>query len=176
MGVRDVQYIKHESSRDLRGISCQIYTNSRISDFECNELFVSHSKRNVVRGIHVQTFPYGQKKIITLLEGCIEGVILDLREFSDTYQKVQSVQLNDTSGYSILVPEYCAWGFHALSENNVILYNISGEYKKEYDMGVRWNSINYDWKIENPLLSERDKNLISLEEYIRRQKSGTYKM
>lgn len=152
-------------SKDERGVSERIYTDGEVADFTSSELFVSVSKRNVIRGMHFQPYPYGQKKIVSVLKGSIEGVVLDLRPNSKTYMGFQTVHLSEDCGKAVLVPEYCAWGFHALEEENILIYNISGEYRKEYDQGIKWDSFGYGWKTVDPIISERDRRLESLEEY-----------
>lgn len=168
MKINDVAFIDISNSKDIRGGSCRLYEHESIDNFVCDEIFMSMSKKDVIRGMHFQEYPYCQKKLITVLEGSIEGVILDLRKTSSTFLKVECVKLDEESKVSLLIPEMCAWGFRSMTDNSMIFYNISGKYKKEFDMGVRWDSIGYDWKIENPIMSERDKKLITLDEYILR--------
>lgn len=170
MKIDGIDFISINHSKDDRGSSKRLYDAADIDGFICNEIFLSSSKKDVIRGMHFQEFPYCQKKLITVLKGSIEGVILDLRKGSDTYLNVECVKMNEESATSLLIPELCAWGFHAIEDKNVVLYNISGKYKAEFDMGIRWDSIGYDWKVVNPVLSQRDKTLMSLEEYVWRQK------
>lgn len=176
MSVDGVAFLEKFCSRDLRGSSMKIFDKNKEDEFVTNEIFISNSKKDVIRGMHFQPYPYGQEKIISVLVGEIEGVIIDLRKQSNTYKEIQVVELDEESKYSVFVPKYCAWGFKAIAENNTLIYNISGEYNREADLGIHWNSINYDWKIENPVLSDRDNNLMSLEEYIRRNHDGKDEM
>lgn len=168
MKIKGVEILDIEYSQDIRGESYRIY--ECIEDFDISEIYISISNKDVIRGMHFQPYPYGQKKIISILEGRIEGVVLDLRQTSDTYLMTEHVELEEKSRYSIVVPEYCAWGFHAKESRNIIVYNISGQYIKEADMGIRWDSVGYDWKVKKPVISERDKKLITLDEFVRRQR------
>lgn len=172
MKINGTELISISYSKDIRGSSQRIYDAESIGDFLCDEIFISTSEKDVIRGMHFQEYPYSQKKLITVLEGSIEGVILDLRKTSTTYLEIECVKINEKSRVSLLIPELCAWGFRTLADKNIVLYNISGKYKKEFDRGVNWNSIGYDWGIEIPILSPRDKELITLDEYIRRKKDG----
>lgn len=172
MKIREIECIDICSSKDLRGSSCRIYERESIKKFLCDEIFISTSGKDVIRGMHFQEHPYEQKKLITVLEGSIEGVILDLRKTSDTYLEIECVKMDEESNFSLLLPELCAWGFHALAGKNVVLYGISGKYHNDFDMGVRWDSIGFNWKTENPIVSQRDKNLITLDEYIWRRENG----
>lgn len=165
--VDGVKYIDIRCSEDIRGISRCIFKGKELGGFENSEIFVSTSGQNVIRGMHFQPSPYGQTKLITVIEGKIEGIVLDLRPLSRTYLAYERIELSEDCGKSLIVPEYCAWGFRTFDEKNTVIYNISGEYKKDFDMGIRWDSFGYDWKVVNPILSERDKNLITLETYLK---------
>ena len=168
MNIDGVELIDKKISNDKRGESWKIFESKDIKNFSNNEIFLSLSYKYVIRGMHFQPFPYGQKKIITVLEGCIEGVVLDLRNESDTYLKIEHIDFDADTPFSLLIPEYCAWGYHAKKDKTLVLYNISGQYHSNYDMGIRWDSFGYEWKTKTPILSERDSNLITLDRYIRR--------
>lgn len=165
--VDGVKYIDIRCTKDIRGISRCIFKGKELEGFENSEILVSTSGQNVIRGMHFQPSPYGQTKLITVIEGKIEGIVLDLRPLSRTYLAYERIELSEDCGKSLIVPEYCAWGFRTFDEKNTVIYNISGEYKKDFDMGIRWDSFGYDWKVVNPILSERDKNLITLETYLK---------
>lgn len=167
-----LKYIPYRSSSDNRGKSSRVFEHGEIEDFEVSEAFLSRSEKDVIRGMHFQPYPYGQKKLVTVLDGKIGGRVLDLRRQSPTYLRYEYMELDENSGQSVLVPEYCAWGFVALGETNVVLYHIAGEYQKEYDWGIRWDSFGCDWNIKNPIMSERDKQLQTLEEYLRNEAKG----
>lgn len=165
--VDGVKYVDISYSEDIRGISRCIFKDKELEGFESSEIFVSTSGQNVIRGMHFQPSPYGQTKLITVIEGKIEGVVLDLRPLSRTYLAYEKIDLSENCGKSLIVPEYCAWGFQTFAEKNTVIYNISGEYKKDFDRGIRWDSFGYDWKAVNPIMSDRDKNLITLEAYLK---------
>lgn len=176
--IDDVKKIYLKKSIDLRGCSCKLLSpeieKSYLKGYEQKELFVSMSQENTVRGLHFQSFPYGQKKVIFVIKGSITGVILDLRENSKTFLKYETVELNEDSDHGIYVPPYCAWGFKAKKES-ILIYSIDGIYDREYDDGILWKSIDYDWGTNNPLISDRDAALPMLDEYLER-KNKNYEM
>lgn len=170
MKIKGVELINYKSFIDSRGKSIKLFQKDNyIEDFSSDEIFISESKKNVIRGLHFQPYPYGQRKIITVLKGAIDGIVLDLRKNSDTYGEYINISLDEDAEVSLYIPEYCAWGFHALGEKNILIYNISGTYRKEYDKGIYWNSIGYNWNIEKPITSDRDEHLIKLKQYMERE-------
>ena len=116
MNIDGVELIDKKISNDKRGESWKIFESKDIKDFSNNEIFLSLSYKDVIRGMHFQPFPYGQKKIITVLEGCIEGVVLDLRNESDTYLKIEHIDFDADTPFSLLIPEYCAWGYQVMQK------------------------------------------------------------
>lgn len=165
MNIKDVVISSNVISNDIRGISSKCVGNK--IDFVIDEVFFSKSFANVIRGMHFQPYPYGQKKRIIILKGKIKGVILDLRKESDTFMDIMSFELESNSNNSVFVPQYCAWGFLTLEETEM-LYLIDGKYKKEFDFGVRWDSIGYEWGGDgNYILSDRDKKLPGINEILK---------
>ena len=118
--------------------------------------------------MHFQPKPYDQKKRILIIKGRISGLVLDLREKSKTFGKIEQYDLDSTSGKGIVVPAGCAWGFLALEDESIILYSIQGKYNKECDFGINVFSLDLDIGIDENtvIISRRDKELPSLREYI----------
>lgn len=171
--IEDLEVIPKKIIFDNRGKSSKLYSKS---DRDIDELFVSSSKKGVIRGIHFQDEPYSQRKSVTVLKGKIKDVVIDLRQNSSTYLSVESFDLDEDTDYSLLIPRGCGHGFLALDRENIVLYGIEGVFEKSADSGILWSSIDYDWKIANPILSERDQNFPTLEEYLyertRKNESG----
>lgn len=159
-----------KSIYDSRGKSCKLHSKD---ESNIDELFLSYSRKNVIRGIHFQEEPYSQRKKVTVLKGKIIDVVVDLRPVSKTFLEVDEFDIEEDSNFSVLIPKGCGHGFLALEDENIVLYEIEGCYNKEYDKGILWNSIGYEWNIEYPVLSERDQQFITLEEYLKgAQKDG----
>ena len=92
-------------------------------------------------------------------------MVLDLRSNSKTYKQYFSIELSESNGYSLYIPRGLAHGFKSLADNTIVTYFVSTVYNPEYDSGIRWNSFGMDWQIENPIISERDKSFIGLDEF-----------
>lgn len=138
---------------DIRGSFLKITSN--ISDkFAVNEFFYSNSCKNVIRGMHYCSEP--QHKLVYCLYGEIEDVIVDINPESPTFKKVFSTKLSKNN--AIIVGPNVAHGFKVLTDEAVVCYLVSTNYDKNTDCGIRYDSIDYNWNIENPILSDRDKN------------------
>ena len=115
----------------------------------------SLSYKNVLRGLHYQSFPK-QGKFVSVVYGSIFDVIVDLRRDSRTFKKWFGVWLDDSK--SIYVPEYCAHGFFAETKS-LIHYNVTGSYCARNEMGIIWDDpeIGIEWpKTKDLIISEKD--------------------
>jgi dTDP-4-dehydrorhamnose 3,5-epimerase len=123
----------------------------------------SYSMPNVIRGLHYQKKPYGQGKLVKVVMGIVDDVIVDLREESKTYGEHLIVNLDSRKSNMLYVPEGFAHGFVTRTET-IFQYKCTNVYNKESEGGIIWNdpNLNIDWGIENPLVSEKDKKLPKL--------------
>jgi dTDP-4-dehydrorhamnose 3,5-epimerase len=128
--------------------------------FELREEFFSFSVRNVIRGMHFQLPPMQHQKIVHCISGAIVDVLLDLRKGEPSFGKCVSIPLNDVNKTSIVIPPGVAHGFLSLTDNACVVYKTDREYNQRLDSGIRWNSIEFDWPIEDfePIVSDRDNN------------------
>ncbi|MBN1143809.1 MAG: dTDP-4-dehydrorhamnose 3,5-epimerase family protein [Bacteroidales bacterium] len=137
--------------------------NKLNADYE--EQYYSVSKARVIRGLHFQSPPNAHVKLVSCITGSICDVVVDLRKSSTTYHQVFSLELNSLSGNMLYVPEGLAHGFYVLSERCIFLSMNSRKFAPECDQAIRWNSINFNWPDNQPVVSEKDKNAIKLEQY-----------
>lgn len=165
----EVKMISNFKAADGRGAFVKIYNNIEYArlglktGFE--EIFYSRSQKNVIRGMHFQIPPHEHVKLVHVMRGKIRDVIVDIRRGSSTYGKVMDVILSDEEAKALYIPVGFAHGFVSLSEDTIVMYCVTGGYSKEHDLGIRWDSIEYDWKIRTPIVSERDSNFPLLCEY-----------
>jgi len=132
----------------------------------------SISKRGVIRGMHLQIYPYEQTKLIRVIKGKILDIIVDLRKRSNTYLQVFSIELSGENKKILLVPTGCLHGFLSLEDDTIVNYKVTNYWNKESERGVRWDDpdLNINWKlkeynIENVIVGEKDKSLTSLKKY-----------
>lgn len=118
---------------------------------------VSTSAKGVLRGLHYQ-WPRPQGKLVSVLEGEVYDVALDIRRGSPTFGQWEAVVLSAENKKQFWIPEGFAHGFAVLSERAVFSYLCTDVYVKEADAGVRWNDadVAVDWPISNPTLSAKD--------------------
>lgn len=125
----------------------------------------STSIRGVLRGLHYQ-WPRPQGKLVSVLEGEVYDVAVDIRRGSPTFGRWEAVILSAENRRQLWVPEGFAHGFAVLSERAVFSYLCTDVYVKEADAGLRWNdgTIGVDWPLGDPLLSAKDSSAPLLED------------
>jgi len=118
---------------------------------------VSSSSRGVLRGLHYQ-WPRPQGKLISVIEGEVYDVAVDLRRGSPYFGQWTSTILDSTSKRQLWIPEGFAHGFAVLSDRAVFSYLCTDVYVRDSDAGVRWNdpTIGIEWPFSSPLLSDKD--------------------
>jgi len=118
---------------------------------------VSSSSKGVLRGLHYQ-WPNPQGKLVSVLEGEVYDVAVDIRRGSPHFGKWAAVLLSAQNKRQFWIPEGFAHGFAVLSERALFSYMCTNIYDKAADAGVRWDdpAIGIDWPIGEPLLSDKD--------------------
>ncbi|QED23878.1 dTDP-4-dehydrorhamnose 3,5-epimerase family protein [Candidatus Deianiraea vastatrix] len=124
-------------------------------EFHIKECFYSVSKKNVIRGMHFQKNESACNKIIFLTSGSVLDVCVNIDKLSVDYGRVYDFRLK-CNNQAIFIPKNFAHGFLALEDNTSMIYLQDVEYNKDNDSGILYNSINFNWNIVNPILSERD--------------------
>ena len=130
--------------------------------FDC----FSYSKKNTLRGLHLQT-KNSQAKIVTVVQGKILDVVVDLRKKSKTYGKNFSIRISQNSNFSIYIPENFAHGFLCLSKECAVYYKCTKYRDKNSETTIKWNDnkLNIKWSIRRPILSEKDKQGIKFDDF-----------
>tara|TARA_B100000029_G_scaffold478038_1_gene523728 strand:+ start:256 stop:774 length:519 start_codon:yes stop_codon:yes gene_type:complete len=123
---------------------------------------VSHSKKNVIRGLHFQE-KKPQGKFVSVIKGKIIDVVVDLRRNSKTYGKHFKIILSERNCTSVYIPEGFAHGFGGLEKENIVIYSCTNYRYKKGERGILWNDkdLKINWGIKKPILSfkDRKKNL-----------------
>jgi dTDP-4-dehydrorhamnose 3,5-epimerase len=158
---------------DDRGWFYEFYKEESYRAQNINYRFVqenqSFSKKGVVRGLHMQLAPHSQAKLVTVISGKVLDVVVDLRQKSRTFGQVYYCLLNSENRKLLMIPEGFAHGFAAL-EDSIFFYKCSCAYNREAEAGIVWNDpdLNIDWRVKDPILSEKDLQLPSLAELLRK--------
>lgn len=134
-------------------------------DFDLSEEFYSVSKKGVIRGMHFQLPPNATIKGVICLSGSIFDVVVDLRVDSPTYKHHFSIELSEEKGNMLYIPKGLAHGFCTLSEEALVLYMCSEVYSPEHDTGINWKSAGILWPEEDPIVSDKDNELIGLDQF-----------
>jgi len=126
---------------------------------------LSRSRRHVLRGLHFQN-PRPQGKLISVLEGEVFDVVVDVRAESDTFGNAESRVLSGETARQLYVPEGYAHGFVVTSDEALFHYKCTDFYHPESGTAIRWNdpAIDVDWPVDDPILSERDRTAPTLAE------------
>ena len=165
--IKGPKIIKTLIFKDTRGFLKETYRKNILNEKNFPFDVMSFSKKNVLRGLHIQT-KKTQAKIITVTHGKILDVAVDLRKNSKSFGKYVSLIISDKDDFSFYIPEGFAHGFLCLSKVCTVNYKCSQYRNPESEKTLKWNDqdINIKWKIKKPILSYKDKNLgLSLKDF-----------
>lgn len=161
--IEDVLIIEPKVFGDHRGWFTETYSKTKFQELGINIEFVqdNHSmsaQKGTLRGLHFQTNPKAQTKLVRCTKGRILDVAVDLRKGSSTYKKWVGVELSDENRKQLLIPKGFAHGFLTLTDNVEVQYKVDENYALECDRSIRFDDpeIGVDWGIQDPKLSEKD--------------------
>ena len=163
--IPDVILIEPQSFSDDRGFFLESFKESDFVSSGINVKFVqdniSHSVLDVIRGLHFQKPSKAQAKLITVVNGEILDVAVDIRKSSPTYGKWISEILSADNHNLLYIPEGFAHGFDVLSKEADVMYKVSNEYSPEHEQGIIWNDpkLNIEWLSTKPIISSSDSHL-----------------
>lgn len=157
----DLRLIKPKVFKDGRGFFMESFNGPLYEKNGISETFQqdnhSYSQKGCIRGMHFQSSP-GQAKLVRVAVGKIFDVAVDMRPDSPTFGQWEGVMLDALSHWQLFVPVGFAHGFCVLSDEAHVLYKVTSPYNPQTEKGFRWNdpTIQIDWPIDNPIVSERD--------------------
>ena len=155
-----LKIIKGINYYDNRGYFRETFKNS----FFQNKKFVfwcmSKSKKNVIRGLHLQK-EFRQDKFVSVVKGKIFDVVVDLRKKAKTYGKKYSIILSEKNSTSLFIPAGFAHGFCTMAKENLVFYGCTNYRSKDDEIGILWNDseLKIKWPIKNPIVSQKDRKL-----------------
>lgn len=156
---------------DHRGWFTETYSKEKLEKLGIYINFIqdNHSfsaEKGTLRGLHFQLNPKAQSKLVRCIKGSILDVAVDIREGSPTYKKWVAVELTEENKKQLLVPKGFAHGFLTLTDDVEVQYKVDEYYSPENDRSIRFDDpeINVDWGVNDPALSEKDLNALTLSE------------
>ena len=159
----EVKVIIPDVFEDNRGFFTESYTQNKFHKLGVEVDFVqdNHSfsqYKGTIRGLHFQSDPMEQSKLVRVIKGSILDVIVDIRADSQNFRKYTTVELTDKNFKQVFIPQGFAHGFCTLEDNCHVTYKVDNFYSAENNCGIIWNDpqLNIKWPTENPILSEQD--------------------
>lgn len=171
--LQGVYIIEPRVFNDTRGYFFESYSKLKLEENNIEYNFVqdnqSKSSYGVIRGLHFQTNPHAQTKLLRVVEGKILDVAVDIRKDSPTYGQHIAIELSSENFKQILIPDGFAHGFSVLSETAIVQYKCTNYYHPECEGGINYKSpsLHIDWKVpvDKAIVSEKDTILPNLSEF-----------
>jgi dTDP-4-dehydrorhamnose 3,5-epimerase len=158
--------IEPETLEDERGFFARTWSAEEFSLERLNATLVQcntswNKRKGTVRGMHFQSPPHEEAKLIRCTAGALYDVIVDLRHGSPTWGQWFGIELTRQNLRMIFVPEGFAHGYQTLADDTDVFYQVSAYFHPESARGVRWDdpTIAIDWPLEISVISERDRKL-----------------
>ena len=175
LNIPDVTLLIPRKHGDRRGFFSETYSRKALAVIGIDIDFVqdNHSysaDKGTVRGLHFQTPPFAQDKLVRVVRGSVFDIAVDLRQGSPTYGRHVSAVLSAQAWNQILVPIGFAHGFMTLEPDTEVIYKVSNYYAPDHDKGLLWNdpALGINWPIadEEAVLSDKDRKQPRLAELI----------
>jgi len=173
LALPEVKLIVPRVFRDNRGHFSETYSLRRYADAGIDAVFVqdNHSfsaRKGTVRGLHFQTAPFAQAKLVRVARGAVFDVAVDVRTESPTFGKHVSATLSASEGNQIFLPAGFAHGLMTLEPDTEVLYKVSSDYSPGHEIGLLWNdpALAIDWPFggSDVILSPKDESGLRLAE------------
>lgn len=179
LDVEGLLLIEPDVFADNRGYFIELFNEKIFSGYNLPDKFcqdnLSVNKKNVIRGLHFQENPFAQGKLVRVIKGAVLDVAVDLREDSPSFGKHFSVLLSESNNHMLWIPPGFAHGFAAIEDQTVFHYKCTAYYNKSAESGICYNDADLaiNWNISNPIVSEKDKELITFADYKKRAGIGS---
>jgi dTDP-4-dehydrorhamnose 3,5-epimerase len=157
--------------KDSRGWFYESYSVRNVEPSGIKDVFIqdNHSysaKKGVIRGLHYQSPPFDQSKLVRCTSGSVLDVAVDIRYGSPNYAKWFGLVLSAENRKQLYIPRGFAHGFLTLEDDTEVQYKVDNFYSAEHDRGIRYDDkdIGIEWGVDSPLLSEKDSKAPYLKE------------
>jgi dTDP-4-dehydrorhamnose 3,5-epimerase len=170
--IEGLLILKPRIFEDERGYFFESYNNNVFKDLGINFNFVqdneSSSAQNVLRGLHFQSPPFAQGKLVRVISGKVLDVAVDIRKDSITYGKYFSIELSARNKIIFWIPPGFAHGFVSLEDNTIFSYKCTQTYNKNSEQCLLWNDANLhiDWGVKDPLVSAKDQIGLNFKDFV----------
>ena len=163
--IPEIIILKPQKHEDERGFFSETYNFSELHRYGIKMVFIQDNqslskKSGTLRGLHYQSPPFAQDKLVRVIRGSILDVALDIRRGSPTFGCHIAEIISAKTWNQILVPKGFAHGFLTLEDNTEVIYKVSDYYAPDYDLGVKWDDpdLEIDWGIDstNVIISQND--------------------
>ena len=161
-----LKVIQNLTFLDKRGYFKELIIEKKIKKkFPFNVM--SFSKKNVLRGMHLQT-KKSQGKYISVIKGEILDVVVDLRKNSKTFRKKFITRLSEKNSKSIFIPPGFAHGFYTIAKENYIIYSCTNYRSKTHEISLNWKDEDLDiaWPCKKPIISKKDNEGMTLKKLL----------
>ena len=161
---------KRKTFKDNRGSFRELFLKKNLNKKFTFDYY-SISKKNVLRGLHLQ-LKKPQGKLLTVLKGKIFDVALDCRLKSKTFGQVFTIELSDKKNESLYIPEGFAHGFCSLTHNSILHYRCTNYRDEKSEAGILWNdqSLNISWPKKKLIISSKDKKNLTFNKFLKKNK------
>lgn len=162
-GFEGLYIIQPKVFKDDRGYFFESYNGELFNKLGLNLNFIqdnqSLSNKGILRGMHFQQPPHAQGKLVRVIKGAVQDVVVDIRKNSKTYGQHLSLDLTEENFTMMYIPHGFAHGFATLQDHTIFAYKCTDVYHPETEGGLAWDdpAFNIQWKIEEPLMSAKDK-------------------
>ncbi len=161
-GFKDLLLLKPRVFKDPRGYFYESFNQDNFNKVGITVPFTqdnqSLSGKNILRGLHFQAPPHAQGKLVRVIKGAVQDVVLDIRKSSTTYGQHYSVDLTEDNFLMLWIPPGFAHGFATLEDNTIFAYKCTDTYHPETEGGIAWDDkeLGIQWQVKDPILSEKD--------------------
>ncbi|MBU0535720.1 MAG: dTDP-4-dehydrorhamnose 3,5-epimerase [Nanoarchaeota archaeon] len=161
-----------EAHEDNRGFLARLYDQKTFKENDINNRWIqdSHShtsKKGTLRGLHIQTNPFSEAKLIRAIKGRMKWIVVDLRKDSKTFGKWESVELSEEKKNMIFVSRGFGHGCVSMTDDCDLVIKSDNLFSPEHGAGIIWNDpeLGINWGIKEPFMSERDSKYPSFKEF-----------
>ncbi|WP_422002620.1 dTDP-4-dehydrorhamnose 3,5-epimerase [Reyranella sp.] len=165
VGFGGLKLIEARRFDDDRGYFVETWSAASFEALGVGTAFVQDNqslsrRKGTLRGLHFQSEPFAQAKLVRVLAGAIYDVVVDLRESSPTYGRWFAMELSAADNTQLFIPRGLAHGFFTLADDTLVAYKADAPYAPRHDRGIRWDDpdLAIEWPIRDQVLTISDKD------------------